>query len=153
MSAWIPNKEHINLLVKTADLLRDGLDVYVDDDLAPLGQMFVDEVVQSVSYRYPDDDVQAGELPGPCDPYYLEPYTYADPGFTPDAAEMRQIVKCYSYQACEHPGWEASTANGICEAILTKLGDGPSAGAWGWDERTVARRIEQGVPFTETVYG
>jgi hypothetical protein len=90
-----------------------------------------------------------GELPGPCDPYYLEPYAYADPGFMPDAAEMRQLVGCYAYQACEHPGWSSSVANGICEAIMAKLGDGPRAGAWGWDERHVARRIAQGHPDIE----
>lgn len=152
MSAWIPDKEHIDLLVKTADLLRDDLDVYVDDYLPRLGQMFVDEVVESVSYRYPGDDVSAGELPGPGDPYYLKRYSYTDPGFTPDAAEMRLIVGCYSYQACEHPGWKDSVSNAICEAILGKLGDGPSAGTWGWDAEHVARRIEQGHPDTATVY-
>jgi hypothetical protein len=153
MSAWIPNKEHIDLLVKSADVLRDSLDVYVDDDLSALGQMFVDEVLRSVSYRYPGDDVAKGELPGPRDPYYLEPYAYADPGFMPDAAEMRQLVACYAYQACEHPAWESCVANGICEAVMAKLGDGPRAGAWGWDERHVARRIAQGHPDIETVYG
>src|SRR4051794_12531310 len=109
MSAWIPNKEHVDLLVKTTDVLG----VHYDDDLSRVGQMLVDEVVASVSYRYPNDDVEAGELPGPCDQYYLKPYVYADPGFMPDAAEMRQLTGCYSYQACEHPGWEHSTANAI----------------------------------------
>jgi hypothetical protein len=141
MSAWIPHKEHIDLLVKTTDVLG----VHYDDDLSAIGQMFVDEVVKSVSYRYPGDDVQAGELPGPCDPYYLAPYAYADPGFMPDAAEMRQIVGCYSYQACEHPAWESSEANSICEAILAKLGDGTDGRRLGLGLRTtVARRIEQG---------
>lgn len=152
MSAWIPMKEHIDLLVKTADVL----DVHDHDNRDELGQMFVDEVVASVSYRYPDDDVQAGELPGPIPPwdYYNHgPFVYADPGFMPDAAEMRQLVGCYAYQACEHPGWESSEAHAICEAIMAKLGDGPRAGAWGWDERHVARRIAQGRPDTETVYG
>jgi hypothetical protein len=153
MSAWIPNKEHVDLLVKVADVLSARIPVVVPEDRDVLGQMFVNEVVASVSFRYPNDDVQAGELPGPCEVYYLAPYVYSDPGFTPDAAEMRQLVGCYSYQACEHPGWESSTANAICEGILAHLGDGPRTGAWGWDETTVARRIEQGAPFTETVYG
>lgn len=153
MSAWVPNKEHVDLLVKVADVMRDCIDVHVPEDRDELGELLTREVVESVSFRYPGDDVSKGELPGPCDPYYLEPYAYADPGFMPDAAEMRQLVSCYSYQACEHPGWSSSVANAICEAIMAKLGDGPRAGAWGWDERHVARRIAQGRPDTETVYG
>jgi hypothetical protein len=153
MSAWVSCKEHIDLLVKVADVMCGSLDVCVGDDLSALGQMFVDEVLTSVSYRYPGDDVSKGELPGPCEPYYLKPYAYTDHGFMPDAAEMRQIVSCYAYQACEHPGWSSSTSNDLCETIMTKLGDGPRAGAWGWDERHVARRIAQGRPDTEPVYG
>jgi hypothetical protein len=152
MSAWIPNKEHIDLMVKTADVLSARIPVAMPKDRNALGQMLTDEVVASVAYRY-DERPEDGQLPGPCETYYLEPYVYADPGFMPDAAEMRQLARCYSYQACEHPGWESSTANAICEGILTHLGEGPSAGAWGWDETTVARRIAQGEPFTETVYG
>lgn len=149
MSAWVPCKEHIDLLVRVADVLRDRIPVAIPEDRAALGQMLTDEVVASVSARYPGDDVAAGELPGPMPPYdfYNRAYVYADHGFMPDAAEMRKLVSCYAYQACEHDGWESSTANAVCEGILAALGKGESAGPWGWDEESVAARVEQGKPF------
>lgn len=116
MSAYIVSKKHIDLIVKAVtEGTRDGIVPPSDQDPDALGQLLVTECVASVSYRYPDDDVQAGELPGPCDPYYLLPYTYADPLYRPTAAELYSAIRAYSYQSCEHPGWEDSDANTVCE--------------------------------------
>jgi hypothetical protein len=152
MSAWIPNREHIDLLASAIDLMRGKIEDHVPLNLDDIGQTLVDEVVESVSFRYPNDNVEAGELPGPLDAYYLKPYRHQPQGFTPDAAEMRQLVSCYAYQACEHPGWETSTAQTWCQSLTDALGKGNETGPWGWDDRSVALRLEQGAPFTSDVY-
>jgi hypothetical protein len=113
MSAWIPSKSHIDLLVKVAILDGHAVDTTPDE----LGQTLVDEVVKSVSYRYPDDDVEMGELPGPVDAYYLKPYAYEAPLREFTDREITAAVDCFNYQACEHPGWNASDAAGLTAAI------------------------------------
>jgi hypothetical protein len=83
MSAWIPNREHIDLLASAIDLMRGKIEDHVPLNLDDIGQTLVDEVVESVSFRYPNDNVEAGELPGPLDAYYLKPYRHQPQGFTP----------------------------------------------------------------------
>lgn len=121
MSAWIVSKKHIDLMVlAVAEGTRDGLYPAIGLSAAQrdrLGQSLVDECVRSVSHRYPNDDVQAGDLPGPCDPYYLRPYRFEDPRYRPTAAELYKAVDCYAYQSSEHPGWEASKVKRLCDQV------------------------------------
>jgi len=172
MSAWVPMKEHIDLLVQVALVgPRDIEDpwlypgeafgVYHDDKrfelhtidfpkvgvevLTPdaLGQLFTEEVVESVSFRYPSDDVSKGELPGPIleYAYYLKPYTWTDPRYRPTIAETFKLTACYGYQACEHPEWEKSLAHGFCIAIDDRCKSripGYNAAPWGWDADDLA---------------
>ena len=35
-------------------------------------------------------------------------------------AAIAKLARCYDYQACEHAGWEASTAKAIVEALIAK---------------------------------
>lgn len=81
------------------------------------GQMLVDENVASVSHRYPDTDPAFGDLPGPCDAYYMGPYIYTDPGRTLSAGEVFRAIDCLDYQSCEHPGWRASEAFAFLTAL------------------------------------
>lgn len=99
-----------------------------------LGQILVSENVRSVAYRYSEpgravyygpeaaagmDDLDAdqGELPGPCDAYYMAPYVYADPGRDLTPGEVFEAIDCLDYQSCEHDGWRKSEAF----AFLTSL--------------------------------
>jgi hypothetical protein len=102
-----------------------------------LGQMLVSECLPSVSHRYPDDDVDAGELPGPVDAYYLMPYVFdpvltrlvsITPGGVPLAlappaaiAQIASAVHDYEYQACEHNEWKTSQAYAFCVALKDRL--------------------------------
>jgi hypothetical protein len=118
-----------------------------------MGQQLVDECVKSVTHRYPNDNVDAGELPGPTDPYYLKPYVFEPvtrPGvFTIGAAgltvaieplvslaELAKGVACYEYQSCEHDEWESSQAHAICESLTSHILHslpGFDKAPWGWD--------------------
>lgn len=118
MSAWIVSKKHVDLMVAGVTRgTRDGALAGRPMDEDTLGQILVTENVASVHYRYPDDDVTKGELPGPNAPYYLKPYRWEDPRYLPTAAELLKAVDCYSYQACEHPGWKTSAAKLICDRV------------------------------------
>src|SRR4051812_45036842 len=111
MSAWVVSKKHIDLMVAAITTgTRDGVLKRNRRSPDKLGQALVSECVRSVSYRYPDDDVQKGELPGPCDAYYLKPYRFEDPIYRPTAVELMKAVSCYAYQSNEHPGWGKSAA-------------------------------------------
>lgn len=132
------------------DVAEDGMH---SEEIGPsvLGQRLVDECVRSVHGRYPEDDVDAGELPGPCDCYYLLPYVW-EPVSTSQTlsigAGLRPIIPApestvfiahqlshYEYQSCEHEEWRGSEAFAFCQAmrehLLAKLPGGESA-PWGF---------------------
>lgn len=62
-----------------------------------------------------------GELPGPCDAYYVKPYVYEDCGYRPTAAELLSAIRCYGYQSCEHPGWAGSIAKRVCDLVQEEI--------------------------------
>lgn len=82
-----------------------------------LGQMLVNENVASVCGRYPDCDADTGDLPGPCDAYYMGPYVYTDPMRDLTPGQVFRAIDCLDYQSCEHDGWRTSEAF----AFLTTL--------------------------------
>lgn len=99
-----------------------------------LGQILVSENVRSVSHRYSEpgrttyygsdvaaemDDLDAdlGELPGPCDAYYMGPYIYSDPGHEPTPGEVFSLIDCLDYQSCEHDEWRQSEAFAFLTAL------------------------------------
>jgi hypothetical protein len=126
MSAFVVSKAHIDAMITAAIDLNinywngERWCVVSAATANEVGQALVDECVRSVSYRYPNDDVKAGELPGPGDAYYVEPYQYMRTRRFSDA-EVRDLVRCYEYQACEHPGWRTSPAEYFCRAVEGKL--------------------------------
>lgn len=149
MSAWVVSKAHIDTLVSAALQLGgyfrgEAFGVYHDGDRTDvtranadeIGARLIAECVASVSYRYPSDNVEAGELPGPCDAYYLRPYTFERTRKL-SLAEIARAISCYDYQSCEHPEWEASWAHAFCRrleqrtlASLPGYDDAP----WGFEE-------------------
>lgn len=162
MSAWIVAKPHIDLLVAAlVSGTRDGKvpALMPDTNRDELGQLLHDENVKSVSYRY-SEPARDRNLPGPCVCYYLQPYTWSDPGYRLTYAELNLAMSCYRYQSCEHPEFEKSEAWRICqliddrypkalskqygcmEAIVRSTPEGQAA-PWGWDEREVEARRGQ----------
>lgn len=128
-----------------------------DDDLnltcvSPswLGQILINENVASVSYRYPDDNVDAGELPGPVDAYYLGPYVYRDRRITLKTGEVFAMIDSFDYQACEHPGWRKSEAFAFLRALreaYCRRVEGYdvdyATAPWRWDDETLAQMAGQ----------
>lgn len=106
------------------------------------GQILVNENIRSVSGQYPDADPDVGDLPGPCDAYYMGPYVYEDPGRVLTPAEVFKAIDNYDYQSCESDDWRRTEAFAFCESLrrtACRALDGYAAAPWGF-ERTEATR-------------
>lgn len=128
MSAWIVSKNHIDAMVHWA--IKLGLTPA--SEATQTGRMLWIENLRSVAYRYPND--HSGARPGPTDLTDAEIYTYtysppqATPAnkyydaFDPDSGRHAALqVCCYSYQSCEHPGWDDSAAAQLCRQLTERL--------------------------------
>jgi hypothetical protein len=74
-----------------------------------IGQMLLDENAASVNHLY-STDAAAGD------------YHYQRPQHTEwSTAELLNALHAYTYQACEHPGWQRSQANAFCDELRHRL--------------------------------
>lgn len=108
MSAWIVNRDHLDLLLTAAVEWK----LITAEQADQTGRMLWKENLASVAHRYPND--RDGGRPGPCDSrdgdvdvdaYQYRPY----PGrIDPEVVTM--AAASLAYQSCEHSGWSTSTA-------------------------------------------
>lgn len=164
MSSHVVSKFHVDLMVRAAIHAREHgsgfrwwrrdaegkyegwyeLDEFaeqrVDNDhvhyVTPsqAGQQLVNANVAGVHGRYPDDDPDAGELPGPMDAYYMGPYVYENPGITLKPGEVFQAIDYLDYQSCDIESWRDSDAFHFCEMLRYHYGKKvPGYGKWGYD--------------------
>lgn len=131
MSAFIPDKTHIDIMVELAAVgpsdckgkwgggstnsYAGGLMEHLDE----VGQMLLDEVVASVSYLYPGDNLD--QLPGPNNAYYVNPYAFESTGMRLTTVEGLAATYGYEYQACECPDYISSHAHRFCEELRNDL--------------------------------
>lgn len=122
MSAWIVNRNHLDLLL-TAAL---AWDLAVPEQADEIGRMLWAENLASVAYRYPDDS--DGDRPGPlgfhdenANAYWLRAY----PGPV-DPEVVATAATSLAYQSCEHPAWATSRARAwttrLREEATTRIG-------------------------------
>ena len=150
MSAFIVDKEHIDLLVTAGLEFRSygPLSWWHEAtgkryELTPqraheVGQMLWAENLASLVGRYPNDG--SGERPGPIDfeDDMVLTYRYQRIPGVPDIATVAKAVHCYEYQSCEHDGWKTSQARAFCQALehacVTRM-PGYEAAPWGFTDR------------------
>lgn len=141
MSAYIVAKPHIDALVRVALEGPAGRPANRDapwysmrwyhnleshnlrDDINRAGRMLWQENYKSVECRYPgctDED-----RPGPVGLKLEDIKAYTYPARQTvrhlTAVEALKALRCYEYQACEHPEWEASEASQFCDALRIDL--------------------------------
>lgn len=119
MSAFTVTKRHIDVLVAAMHAKK-----ITTMSAVKLGAMLWGENYASVNARYRTE-------------YKAPPYKFE----IPLAKHMEPVcvlkqVRCYSYQSCEHDGWETSKAFAFCEVLEAKLGvttdaKGYDAAPWG----------------------
>ena len=146
MSAFVVNKSHINAMLLSALSRRHGEggirwyhnNVHhklTEENASEVGQILLDECVKSVCYRYDDSGIT--DLPGPINAEWLIPFKFKYLQRMPKAMEAISITRCYEYQSCEHPEWEASEAHKFCQALISsKIGElqGYDDAPWEWDD-------------------
>ena len=112
MSAFIPSPEHIGLLAACLTQFRKSA-----ADPRDNAEILAREVIASVAYLYPSDKGN-GDRPGPCltdeqivaaSRLYAEHFAAQFPDWL-SAQDLDSLVRCYEYQASEHPGWADSPA-------------------------------------------
>lgn len=76
-----------------------------------IGHMLLDENADSVNHLYRENTDVTG-----C------PYQYRRPQHTEwSIAELLNALDGYTYQSCEHAGWERSQAKAFCDALRDRL--------------------------------
>jgi hypothetical protein len=85
-----------------------------------VGQVLVDANVASIEYRYPDTIGHTENCPGPCEPYWVEPYAWKG-GRRLTALQALAAINGFEYQACERPDWEDSEAYRLLESLKASL--------------------------------
>jgi hypothetical protein len=160
MSAWIVDHTQIDLLLDVAlngprdsaghwDALRwrspseDDPDVapwtqLTADDLTRVGRMLVGTNVDSVMFRYQDE--QASEM---LPDYVLHGYSYRQLPYRMTAAEALKSVGCLQYQSCEHEEWKTSEAYDFLQNLTGALIShvvGYNESPWGWEDADLETR-------------
>ena len=107
MSAWLCSEKHIFELAK---YFVDNCQQYSSDKInfKAAAQFLYDENCESLGARY-GDDYNPINIPISYKPTIDNIFVLA------------KQVDCYSYQSCEHDGWETSRAYKMCEAIKYNL--------------------------------
>ena len=130
------DKAHIDVLVTAGISHRDPLAWYLKNprglnleqiagirhELRPdtadaVGQMLLDENVNSVRHRYPGS---GDNLPGRTDREYLTPFVHDIWQTVPSVVQVLKLLDCYEYQSCEHPEWDDSEARAFCQALRSQ---------------------------------
>jgi hypothetical protein len=89
-----------------ADMARARREVN-DENAGMWGALLVAENKASVNHRYADDELE-------------EPYEFTQYAGTFDPVAVLAALNCYTYQSCEHDGWNDSEANAFCEALQAR---------------------------------
>ena len=75
--------------------------------------------MESVNYRYAEQDAVIPSFS------YKRQFRNEAKSLTSHLAEVANAIRCFDYQACEHPGWESSVAHsflqGLRETVLSNL--------------------------------
>jgi len=104
-----------------------------------VGQMLLDQCVESVGCRYKDSTHT--NLPGPGNAEWMVPYVWRrpfnSPRRMPTPVEALKAIHCYVYQSCEDPEWEKSESYAFCLALEHDLAQrlpGYDDAPWDWTE-------------------
>lgn len=103
MSAWICSDKHINAVV-TAYADQNGITDAAELDR--IANLLLEENTKSVDYRYQETN---------------ERFVIKFERVEMAPIDAYKLTRSYSYQACEHPGWDAddNEARKISRSVLT----------------------------------
>lgn len=130
MSAYMVDRHHIRYLIEAAKSevicshgdfrwRHNGQSHRITDEVA-LANMLWGENRKSIEYRYPDTIDHPEDSPGEIG----ETFVFIEDNFPDmrwlkfDPVQVMASCDCYSYQSCEHPGWEESEAKAFIDSLI-----------------------------------
>ena len=119
MSAWIVSKQHIDALAYWLD--RMG----IAHDKQKMGELLWSENHKSIRARYGDYNHKGKFVKRP-KYHYMIPQprvteSYYDDFDPQNLDQIQALVHCYTYQSCEHKGWEKSRAKRLMDRLEAQL--------------------------------
>ena len=133
MSAHLCNPEDFALLaayaLKPGAIVRRFINFskkeYIDaKDAADLAVIFAEENINSLEYRYPNYGPAGGFLCGTLGEFLAEVRLAAAKRYDyNDLATVKNVLRRYEYQACEHADWLESDAYNLVRALKDQLLD------------------------------
>ena len=119
MSAWIVSKQHIDALAYWLD--RMG----IAHDKQKMGELLWSENHKSIRARYGDYNHKGKFVKRP-KYHYMIPQprvteSYYDDFDPQNLDQIQALVHCYTYQSCEHNGWEKSRAKRLMDRLEAQL--------------------------------
>ena len=119
MSAWIVSKQHIDALAYWLD--RMG----IAHDKQKMGEMLWSENHKSIRARYGDYNHKGKFVKRP-KYHYMIPQprvteSYYDDFDPQNLDQIQALVHCYTYQTCEHEGWDKSRAKRLMDRLEAQL--------------------------------
>lgn len=134
MSAWIVDKEHIDMMV-TAIIRSEIVQVSAEPD--EIGRQLWAENVKSIHARYPDTAENDCDYPGPCDFTSLDVDLYHyEPTPLLDVTGLANAFRCYDYQTCEHDDYRTGAIAPLVVQMAEALEAHPD-----YDEHRTSRDV------------
>ena len=94
------------------------------EDAADLAVILADENINSLEYRYPNYGPAGGFLCGTLEEFLAEVKNVAKARYDyNDLATVKNVLRRYEYQACEHADWLESDAYNLVRALKDQLLD------------------------------
>jgi len=132
MSAYLCDSEDFALLAAYA--LKPGAprhfvnlakkEYIAVEDAADLAVILADENINSLEYRYPNYGPAGGFLCGTLEEFLAEVKNVAKARYDyNDLATVKNVLRRYEYQACEHADWLESDAYNLVRALKDQLLD------------------------------
>ena len=129
MSCFFVSADDINLLVTAYRDLGLACPGESASDWTGVGRRLWQENLNSYAYRYNMPERHEAEFVG-CESE-IAAYEFAELKAKPEA--IAKLARCYSYQTCEHAGWESSNAKTIVDVLEERYGEElPGYGAMPW---------------------
>lgn len=129
MSAFYVGAGHMDAMLSIVHAmdLKNGAGPQFDEKFfTEIGKRLLAENIKSLRARYPRDWFTMVE--GDLNSYKFRPNSYAVKVLK--CEDFRKLWECYSYQSCEHAGWEKSEAYKIVAHCLKLLDNGKDSAVW-----------------------
>lgn len=128
MSCYVVELEHVDYLLEAglSQSRNEGplrwvceghFHMLTEENAGEVGAMLLGANLESYRHRYGHNEEALEEAEGQVYPLDRRRARW----LVIDPVQVLKSVRCYEYQACEHPGWEGSEAQAYCQALTVRM--------------------------------